>query len=83
MKSIFSSFAKLNLVLPDEFIEAPNAVSKAQMMKNNLENGLKVEIAQAEKINSIAKAEDKEAWNFYQQIILFSEGFKKCHNKIK
>lgn len=56
-----SSFAKLNVILPDEFMEAPIAVSKALIMKNNLEDGVKVEIAQAEKINSNMKLnENKE-----------------------
>lgn len=49
----FSFFAKLNLVLPDEFIEAPVAVAKALLMKSNLENGIMVEIAQAEIIKSM------------------------------
>lgn len=41
----------MNIVLPDEFAEAPVAVSKALMMKTNLEEAVKLEVAQAEMIN--------------------------------
>lgn len=62
---LLSSFAKLNIILPEEFMEAPTAVSKALMMKQNLEDGVKVEVAQAEKINSNMKLnENKENWKF-------------------
>jgi hypothetical protein len=45
----------LNLVLPDAYIEAPVAVAKALMMKANLEEGLKEENAQAERIRKSKK----------------------------
>jgi hypothetical protein len=55
---IKKSIAKCNYVLPDEFIEAPGAVDKLLMMKMNFEDGLKVEVAQAEKISKRSNDND-------------------------